>query len=200
MDLAVAATVFPIIFVGELPDKTMFASLILATRGRPLAVWLGAAGAFAIHVAIAVTVGEAFVRLLPHQVLDLVVAALFLLGAAYSLYESRRGKVQDDARRERQVVQQAGQRHRSAMLTAFTVIFLAEWGDLTQILMANLATRYHSALSVALGSVLALWAVAGIAVVGGSGLLRYVNISVVRKVTALILVVLAAVAASSAFS
>jgi putative Ca2+/H+ antiporter (TMEM165/GDT1 family) len=30
-----AAAVFPVIFLGELPDKTMFASLLMATRGRP---------------------------------------------------------------------------------------------------------------------------------------------------------------------
>jgi len=38
--IAIIAAVFPIIFVGELPDKTMFASLVLSTRGNPLAVWL----------------------------------------------------------------------------------------------------------------------------------------------------------------
>jgi putative Ca2+/H+ antiporter (TMEM165/GDT1 family) len=35
VNLAVAAAVFPVIFLGELPDKTMFASLVMATRGRP---------------------------------------------------------------------------------------------------------------------------------------------------------------------
>ena len=53
MDLAIAAAVFPIIAIGELPDKTMFASLVMSTRGRPFAVWLGAALAFTVHVAIA---------------------------------------------------------------------------------------------------------------------------------------------------
>ena len=57
MNLAITATVFPLILLGELPDKTMFASLVLASRGRPLAVWLGAAAAFTLHVMIAVTVG-----------------------------------------------------------------------------------------------------------------------------------------------
>ena len=42
--LAIIAAVFPAIFIGELPDKTMFASLVMATRGRPLSVWLGARG------------------------------------------------------------------------------------------------------------------------------------------------------------
>jgi hypothetical protein len=37
----------------------MFASLVMATRGRPRQVWLGAAGAFVVHATIAVTVGVA---------------------------------------------------------------------------------------------------------------------------------------------
>jgi putative Ca2+/H+ antiporter (TMEM165/GDT1 family) len=88
--------------------------------------------------------------------------------------------------------------HRRVIVTAFVVIFLAEWGDLTQILTANLAAHYHSALSVGVGSTLALWAVAGLAVVGGQSLLRYVNVRTVRRITALLLVILSVVAAWSA--
>jgi len=33
--------VFPVIFIGELPDKTMFATVVMASRGHPRAVWLG---------------------------------------------------------------------------------------------------------------------------------------------------------------
>lgn len=42
MNLAIIAVVFPVIFIGELPDKTMFASLVLATKRRLRQVWLGA--------------------------------------------------------------------------------------------------------------------------------------------------------------
>ena len=45
-------------FLGELPDKSLFASLVLGTRYRPLYVWTGAAAAFAVHMAIAVTAGQ----------------------------------------------------------------------------------------------------------------------------------------------
>jgi putative Ca2+/H+ antiporter (TMEM165/GDT1 family) len=79
-----------------------------------------------------------------------------------------------------------------AVLTAFVVIFLAEWGDLTQVVTANLAAKYHSPLSVGIGSVLALWSVAAIAVLGGQALLRFVNVPTVRKVTAVVLLCLAA--------
>ncbi|HEY5244929.1 MAG TPA: TMEM165/GDT1 family protein [Acidimicrobiales bacterium] len=188
MDIAIAAAVFPVIFIGELPDKTMFASLVMATRGRPFSVWLGAAAAFVVHVAIAVTIGVALFHLLPHRVVDGIVAVMFLVGAALALREAMQDH--DEAIVEREVAS-----NRRVTTTAFAVIFLAEWGDLTQILTANLAARYHSPFSVALGAVAALWAVAGLAVVGGQSLLRFVNIRTVRLVTAVVLVGLAGFAA-----
>jgi putative Ca2+/H+ antiporter (TMEM165/GDT1 family) len=72
-------------------------------------------------------------------------------------------------------------------LTAFVVIFVAEWGDITQILTANLAAHYHSPLSVALGAVLALWCVAALAVASGQSLLRLIDVATVRIVTAVVL-------------
>jgi Ca2+/H+ antiporter, TMEM165/GDT1 family len=87
LNLAIAATVFPIIFIGELPDKTMFASLVMSTRGRPVSVWLGAAAAFAVHVVIATTIGVALFHILPHRVVEGVVAFLFLAGAILAVRE-----------------------------------------------------------------------------------------------------------------
>ena len=195
MDFAVVFAVFPIIFIGELPDKTMFASLVLSTRGRPALVWLGAAAAFLLHVVIAVTIGVALFHLLPHQVLDAVVAGMFLVGAALAVREAvKEGKEQQDER----IVEREVQSHRRVAVTAFLVIFLAEWGDLTQILTANLAAHYHDPFSVAVGATLALWAVAGLAVVSGQSLLRLINIRTIRIVTAVVLVALAGWAAWNA--
>jgi Ca2+/H+ antiporter, TMEM165/GDT1 family len=187
----IALVCFAVIFLGELPDKTMFANLVMATKGRPRQVWLGAAGAFVAHVAIAVTIGVALFKVLPGRSVDAVVAGLFLFGAAYAWREGTKtgGKRAPRQRSKHGVV-----------LTAFVVIFLAEWGDLTQILTANLAARYDAPLYVGLGSVLALWAVAAIAVAGGQTLMRFVRISTIRKVTAVVLLVLAAYSAWSAIS
>ena len=189
MHLLIAVAVFPVIFIGELPDKTMFASLVMATRGRPRQVWLGAAAAFVVHVTIATTVGVALFALLPHRVVEAIVAAMFLFGAAYAWREA--GETEGAIAAER--VSSHG-----VILTAFVVIFLAEWGDLTQILTANLAARYHSPLSVGLGAIVALWLVAAIAVASGQTLLRFVNVATIRKITAAVLVALAAYSAYSA--
>lgn len=91
---------------------------------------------------------------------------------------------------EEALIKQEVTAHR-AVTTAVIVIFVAEWGDLTQILTANLAAHYHSPFSVWVGAVAALWSVAAIAVVGGQSLLRWVNVATVRKVTAVVLVALA---------
>ena len=190
MDLGIAAAVFPLIFLGELPDKTMFASLVLASRGHPRAVWLGAAGAFLVHVVIATTVGATLFAVLPRRAVDAVVAALFLGAAVYALLEAQRDATALIAR-------EVATRRR-VVVTAFVVIFLAEWGDLTQILTANLAAHYHSPLSVGLGALLALWLVAALAVTGGQTLLRIFPTVAVRRVTAVVLLVLAGVAAWSA--
>jgi len=183
---AVALAVFPVIFIGELPDKTMLASLVMATRGRPASVWLGAAGAFFLHVVIATTIGVGLFKLLPHRAVDAVVTVMFVVGAVFAFRESPED--------EEELVDREAASHRRVLTTAFAVIFVAEWGDLTQILTANLAAHYHSPISVGVGAVLALWAVAGLAVVGGQSLLRYVNVRVVRRVTGVVLIVLAAVA------
>jgi putative Ca2+/H+ antiporter (TMEM165/GDT1 family) len=190
VDPLIALAVFPIIFIGELPDKTMFASLVMATRGKPRQVWVGAAMAFVVHVAIAVTVGVAIFAILPHRVVEGIVAAMFLFGAAYALREG----IKD----EEELAKREATKH-GVVLTAFLVIFVAEWGDLTQILTVNLAAHYHAALSVAVGATLALWAVAGIAVVSGQTLLRYVDVPTIRKVTAVVLLALAGYSAYRAF-
>jgi Ca2+/H+ antiporter, TMEM165/GDT1 family len=182
VDPLIALAVFPIIFIGELPDKTMFASLVMATRGRPFFVWLGAAGAFVVHVVIATTIGVAIFKLLPHRVVEGIVAGMFLLGAFYALREGLKD--------EEELAETESSKH-GVVLTAFIVIFVAEWGDLTQILTVNLAAHYHNALSVAVGAILALWAVAAIAVVSGQTILRFVNVATIRKVTAVVLVALA---------
>src|SRR6202011_4451763 len=141
----------------ELPDKTMFATLVLAARGRAAAVWAGAAAAFAVHVVIAVAVGAALFAVVPRRALDGLVAAMFLAGAVYSWLIRNR---EEEGQSLGPVSSVWGVAARAAV-----VVFVAEWGDLTQILTANLAARYHSPLSVGVASLAALWAVAALAAV-----------------------------------
>ncbi|MGH9078358.1 MAG: TMEM165/GDT1 family protein [Acidimicrobiales bacterium] len=190
MNLAVAASVFPVIFLGELPDKTMFASLALAARGRPVVVWLGAAIAFTVHVVIAVSAGVALYRLLPTRVVDAVVAGLFGAGAVYSFLIRDKEEEQGPEAAASTGASSSSSNLRS-MTSAAGVIFLAEWGDLTQILTANLAARYNDPLSVGAGALAALLLVAGLAVATGRGLIRLLRVRTLRLATAAVLAGLA---------
>ena len=186
MSLLVIATVFVLVFLAELPDKTALASLVLGTRYRPLYVFAGAATAFVVHVALAIAAGG-LLALLPHRVLEGVVAGLFLIGAVLLL----RGRHEEEEE-DLEIKEGTEPTFLRVSSTAFLVILVAEFGDLTQILTANLAARYHHDIfSVALGAVLGLWAVAGLAIVGGRSLLKVVPLAVITRIAALIMLVLA---------
>ena len=59
MDLAALFLTFGAIFLVELPDKTFLATLVLATRYRPVLVWLGVGAAFTVQTGVAVLLGQA---------------------------------------------------------------------------------------------------------------------------------------------
>lgn len=181
MNLVTVATVFAVIFVAELPDKSLFASLVLSTRYRAIWVWLGVSAAFLVHVVIAVTAGH-FLTLLPHRIVEAVVAVLFAVGAVILLFPERAGATEEPV-----IVPTGSASVRTVVLTSFAVVFVGEWGDLTQIATANLAAKYEDPLSVGVGAALGLVTVAGLAVTAGSNVLRVVPVGVVRRVAGLLL-------------
>ena len=189
MDLAVVATVYGVIFAAELPDKTMVATLVLSTRFRPLFVWLGVAGAFLVQVGIAVAAGG-LLSLAPDRLVAVVSGLLFAVGAALLLF----GSV--DAHEESIDVAPAGPVR--SITTSFAVLFVSEWGDLSQLATAGFAARFEDPLSVFVGSFGALATVAALAVVVGRSLLRVVPLALVRRIAGAALAVLAVLAFLSA--
>jgi Ca2+/H+ antiporter, TMEM165/GDT1 family len=157
--LGLGFTVFTVIFLLELPDKTALAALLLATRHRPLPIFFGAAAAFVVQSAVAVLAGSLF-SLLPREPIRIGAGLLFLVMAALLVRRNLR-KVEAA---EEQSVEHEEARHRRPFVTAFTVVFIAEWGDLTQLATAALQARYQQPLVVFIAATLALWAVSAIAV------------------------------------
>jgi putative Ca2+/H+ antiporter (TMEM165/GDT1 family) len=194
MDLAVVATTFALIFPVELPDKTFVASLVLATRYRPLLVWIGVSLAFLVQCLVAVTAGG-LLSLLPDAVVVGASAALFLVGAIVLWRGAKNADAEEAEAEEEFTGKAAGEAHGVRVVaTSFGVLFLAEWGDLSQLLTAGLAARYQDPLSVFVGSWVALVLVAGLAAVIGRTLLRYVRLATIRRVGAVVCLVLAGLA------
>jgi putative Ca2+/H+ antiporter (TMEM165/GDT1 family) len=188
VNLAIAATVFGVVVPAELPDKTFIASLVMGSRFAALPVWVGASLAFVVHAAIAVTAGR-LLTLLPHRVVEIIVAVVFAAGAVYLLLGREAHQEHEGAAAARRAIAHPGR----VGLTAFVVIFIAEWGDITQILIANLAARYHDPLSVFVGGAVALSAVAAIGVLSGRALPRIVPLELMRRIAGIAFAVFAVI-------
>ncbi|MCX5370275.1 TMEM165/GDT1 family protein [Streptomyces sp. NBC_00015] len=181
ISITVTALVFGVVFLAELPDKTALAGLVLGTRYRASYVFAGVAAAFTLHVVLAVAAGSVL-TLLPQQLVHALTGVLFLGGAAVLLL--KKGEGEEEVRRpeDQSFWKVAG--------AGFMLILVAEFGDLTQIMTANLAARYDDPLSVGLGAVLALWAVAGLGIVGGKALMKRVPLKLITRIAALLMLAL----------
>ena len=184
---------FGTVFLAELPDKTMVASLVLTTRyRRPLAVWVGVSSAFVLHVVLAVSIGS-LLRRLPDTPVKLAVAALFLIGGAMLL----RGGPDDDDDGD---VLPNDISFRRVALTSASVVGLAEFGDLTQLATAGIATRYAAPIAVALGAWCALATVAALAVTAGKWIVQHVPLQLVQRIAGCVFIAFGVLTAISALT
>ena len=178
--------IFALMFILELPDKTMIAIIVMSTKARSSSIVLGAASAFLTQMGIAVAAGG-LLTLLPVHLKDVIVAVLFLGGGAYLLL-SKESRAEVEGQRQ-------GQREHSStrlreVVTAYTVIFVAEFGDLTQIQALNLTAKTHQPLEVFVAGSLALILICFLGAYGGAFLQRVVPIKWIRRLGGVIFVVL----------
>jgi Ca2+/H+ antiporter, TMEM165/GDT1 family len=176
--LALAATAFWVIFVAELGDKTLFMVLLLSARYPPTRVFAGAALAFLVHGLIAVGLGQLLAGL-PHAIIKYGAATLFLAFGVLLLVRREEGHV--DGLVDRGAL--------APVPTAFVFVFLAEWGDMTQILSAAMVAdgaaalgRVRAATAVFSGAVLGLWLGTGLAAFAGHRARRWLPEHLVRRV------------------
>ena len=193
MDLTAVAVTFGTIFLVELPDKTFIAALVLSTRYRPVAVWIGVGLAFAVQTLLAVLAGKV-ATLLPEAVFSSIAIAIFLAGA-FVLFRTAPGAESEERQQEEEYAARATEPKPflKAVVASFVVLFAAEWGDLSQLLTINLVARFDDPVSVFVGAWGALLAVSGLAVLVGRTLLRHMRLAVLHYVGATVCLVLAGV-------
>jgi Ca2+/H+ antiporter, TMEM165/GDT1 family len=189
VDPVVIGLTFLAIFVVELPDKTFLATLVLATKYRPILVWIGVGLAFTVQTVVAVLLGHA-VSFLPDDVVHAAAALMFLAGAIILIREGRSHQANEGADIETKDVHGL-----QAVIASFLVLFAAEWGDLSQLLTISLVAKYEDPISVFVGALGALLVVSGLAVVAGRQLQRFVKLHVLHYIGAGVCLVLAAVTA-----
>ena len=198
MDWTVALTALVLIVPVELPDKTFVATLVLATRYRPLLVWIGVGLAFFVQTLVAVTAGGLLSRL-PHRPVLAFAALMFLIGGIVLLRGAKKAdeeEAETEAEFGAKVTKVAtGWR---AVLASFTVLFVAEWGDLSQLLTAGLVVRTKDPLSVFVGAWVGLLLVSALGAVAGRALLRRVRLATVQRIGGGVCLLLAFVSALEA--
>jgi len=184
-DWRIFSTVFGVIFVAELPDKTALAALLLATRYKALPVFLGAALALIIQSVVAVAAGG-LLSLLPARPVH-VGAGVVLLVSAVVMWRRKKEEATEIGAIE---VEKSKPTFIRAFISTFTLIFIAEWGDLTQLGTAALAARYRSPLTVFSAATLALWCVAALAILVGNRAGALMNPDVTKRVAAVVFLLL----------
>lgn len=172
--------VFSVIFVAELPDKTALAALVMATRSAATPVFLGTALALSIQSAVAVLAGRLF-ALLPPRPVHIVAGVVFVISAMVMWRKHDEVDVPEGG-----VGEKAVPSFWRTFSSAFGVVFIAEWGDLTQIGTAALAARYSAPFIVFAASTLALWSAAAIAVIVGNRAARFLDPKVTQRVAAVL--------------
>lgn len=197
MSPTAAVATFVAVLPAELPDKTIVATLILSSRYRPGVVFSGAAAAFLAQVILAVTVGGAL-GLLPHHLIEGLAAVAFVVGAVLLWRE----KEEEDTEADDEDSGRDGQRTGfwPVFGTSFGVVFLAEFGDLTQLATLSLAARFHDPVAVGVGATLALWVAAAAAVTLGWRVLKFVPMRFLTRGAAVVMLILAGTSAYAALS
>jgi putative Ca2+/H+ antiporter (TMEM165/GDT1 family) len=168
--------IFALMFVLELPDKTFIATVIMSTKARPAMIVIGASLALTAQMGLAVGAGS-LLTLFPTHWKDLIVGLLFLAGGAYLLFVPE--SVEEEKGRREAALEKASS-HWKEITTAFVVLFIGEFGDLTQIQAANFEAKLHQPLEVFVASSLALICVSFVGAYGGRALQRFVPLQRIR--------------------
>jgi putative Ca2+/H+ antiporter (TMEM165/GDT1 family) len=178
VDLSVVLSAFSLLFLAEMGDKSQLLAMTLAHRYRAASVVVGTFAAFAVLNLLAVLVGQVLFELVPQAFMLLAAAGLFLY-FGYRSWRDADGAQEDES--------DAGSRG-GGLLTSFTLIFVAELGDKTQLAMIALAAGTGEIWSVFAGGTLALWTVSLIGILFGATLLRKIPKRRVYRAAALLFI------------
>ena len=129
--------IIPLLAVGlaEMGDKTQLSVLLLSSRTREYAQLLaGIMLAFLLADGFAILVGSWVTGVIPVHLVKLVSGAVFILFGVMIL----RGDKEEE--------EESRLSPRNAFVSGFSMIFLSEWGDKTQIASALFATEYDPRL------------------------------------------------------
>ncbi|XP_056638193.1 transmembrane protein 165 [Diorhabda sublineata] len=204
-----------VILVSEIGDKTFFIAAIMAMRHPRLTVFAGAISALVFMTVLSALFGW-LVTVIPRAYTYYISTALFAIFGLKMLWEGYHMK-KDGGREELEEVQMelrqrdeehdregvpdveiGGNRRNKSVwyevsrifLQAFTLTFLAEWGDRSQLTTIILGAR-ENVYGVILGGVLGHTACTGVAVLGGRMIAQKISVRTVTIIGGVVFLVFA---------
>ena len=173
--------IIPLIAIGlaEMGDKTQLSVILLSSRTREyIPLLAGVMLAFLITDGFAILIGSWMTGIIPLDLLKLISGGVFILFGALIL----RGD-QKEAEEER------GLSSGNALLSGFSLIFLSEWGDKTQIASALFATEYDP-IMVFIGVMAALFILSVMAIYLGQIISQKVDRKLVSRIAGTIFLII----------
>ncbi|CAG9860779.1 unnamed protein product [Phyllotreta striolata] len=205
-----------VILVSEIGDKTFFIAAIMAMRHPRLTVFAGAISALILMTVLSALFGW-LVTVIPRAYTYYISTALFAIFGLKMLWEGYQMK-KDEGREEMELVQlqltrrEQEEHERDALpdvesgsvkrtksvwyevsrilLQAFTLTFLAEWGDRSQLTTIILGAR-ENVYGVILGGILGHSACTGVAVLGGRMIAQKISVRTVTLIGGVVFLVFA---------
>ncbi|MBM25189.1 MAG: hypothetical protein CL760_05800 [Chloroflexi bacterium] len=174
--------VFLIIFLAEIGDKSQLVCMTLSAKHKAKKVLFGSILAFAILNFMAVQAGSLLSGFIPEYYLNIIVSVLFAGFGLNSLFS----KEED----EEDCSEVKSTKH--IIFTSFSLIFIAELGDKTQLTVATMSST-QSAVSVWIASTLALTATSALGVFLGARFLTKIKPSLLHKISGVFFLVMAAI-------
>jgi len=181
--LSSAGATFLLIALAEIGDKSQLVCMTLAARHRGLPVVFGSVTAFAFLNLLAVLFGAAIAAWLPEWVVTAAVAVLFaIFGISALRFEEEDG--------DEEIEEKPGH---GIFATTFLMIFLAEFGDKTQIAVAGLGST-ADAIATCVGATLALACTSILGVVAGRRWLNRLPLHWIHRISGVFFLLLALLA------
>jgi len=186
MDLTPLIASLTLFSLMEFGDKTHIAVITLSMKNKPLEVFIGALGAFAVVDGTSVLVGGLVANLIPEFWINVISGGLFLLFGVLTLINKEDEK-------------EVKESSRSGLASAFSLVTLMELGDKTQFASFVLAARYGSPVLVFLGIMLGAALITGSGVIIGKGLMKVIPERYLRYAAAALFLIFGVIFLAKAF-
>ncbi|MFX0096976.1 MAG: TMEM165/GDT1 family protein [Candidatus Hodarchaeota archaeon] len=178
MIIEAITSAFILILVTELGDKTMLSTIVLSARyKRPYAVFAAVMLALLTVTLIGIGAGFLLTEIIPTYILVYISGSVFIIFGFYYLLTAKKDEDADSIKGA------------ASFVSIFSLVFIAEFGDKTQLAVISLTITLIAPVEVFVGAILGFLIVNGIAVIIGEKMGQKLPLLLIKRVAAILFIV-----------